>query len=556
MNRANSLQIFYIGLLLLLTSFIEVHAQTDVVNVKAECEVLIDKADKAWESTNYSKALEYYTKAEVIADKYKLKDQLFFIKRGMGIVYSEYSNFGEALGYYKKALTIAEELKSDEKVLRILNNIGLLYSREKNYTNALMAFKRAYALTTPKTPGDQKTALAINISDLYNKQGNYKEARRYLDEVKDISKSWRYAQLWTINYAETYKVEGNLAKAQAILEKLIKEAGIKNENTCYVCIAELLAKIYGEQNRPDDAIKYAKIGLDNAVRVPEKIDLYNLASQLYFNKKDYVTAFQYKDSALIGKDSLSKLINRGLFESNKVKLKIQEYQNESRSYKEKQQAERTLFIISILFSLVTFFLIYRALKNRIAKQKQEKIIVDNQQKIISLELEQKNNQNLLLEQEMREKETNALLEQERLKNEIDARNRQLSAKALNLSGRNQIIEDIIVEMSKNPSLSTDPTLSKYIDDLKANLNTDEWDSFIVHFEEVNNNMLSRLQAMHPSLTPNDLRFLAYLYMNLSYKEISIILNITPIACAKRKERIASKMNIPKNVSVYSYISSI
>ena len=127
---------------------------------------------------------------------------------------------------------------------------------------------------------------------------------------------------------------------------------------------------------------------------------------------------------------------------------------------------------------------------------------------------------------------------------------------MNLSGRNQIIEDIIIAFGQNPKLKNDAKLLKYINDLKANLKADGWDSFIVHFEEVNNNMLKRLQEKHPALTPNDLRFIAYLYMNLSYKEIAVIFNITPINCAKRKERIARKMDIPGNLSIYNYISGI
>jgi DNA-binding CsgD family transcriptional regulator len=45
-------------------------------------------------------------------------------------------------------------------------------------------------------------------------------------------------------------------------------------------------------------------------------------------------------------------------------------------------------------------------------------------------------------------------------------------------------------------------------------------------------------------------------MNLSSKEIASILNITPVASKKRKERIAAKMEIPKNTDLFDYISAI
>ena len=77
-----------------------------------------------------------------------------------------------------------------------------------------------------------------------------------------------------------------------------------------------------------------------------------------------------------------------------------------------------LFIFAVVFVLVVFWFIYRGLKNRITKQKQEKIIAENEKKILNLEL---NN----------------------LTNNIAEKNRKLSAKALYLSGRNELIEEVI-----------------------------------------------------------------------------------------------------------------
>ena len=163
----------------------------------------------------------------------------------------------------------------------------------------------------------------------------------------------------------------------------------------------------------------------------------------------------------------------------------------------------------------------------------------------------------MLEKHYKENESNALLEQEHLKNEIEARNRKLSAKALYLSDRNQLIEDILISLSKKPKLSKDLSLANQIRNLKNHLKSDdEWDNFITHFEEVNHGFLTRLKTLHPALTANDVRFLAYIYMNLSIKEIASILNITIEACRKRKDRMALKMEISENITLYDYISTL
>jgi len=96
-----------------------------------------------------------------------------------------------------------------------------------------------------------------------------------------------------------------------------------------------------------------------------------------------------------------------------------------------------------------------------------------------------------------------------------------------------------------------------VEQLKSHLKNDsEWESFLTHFEEVNHGFLKALKQKHPDLSSNDIRFLSYEYINLSTKEISLLLNITPEACRKRKERIADKMGLPDNSDLYNYISGI
>ncbi|RZJ50367.1 MAG: sigma-70 family RNA polymerase sigma factor, partial [Flavobacterium sp.] len=61
---------------------------------------------------------------------------------------------------------------------------------------------------------------------------------------------------------------------------------------------------------------------------------------------------------------------------------------------------------------------------------------------------------------------------------------------------------------------------------------------------------------HPDLTPNDIRFIAYVYMDLTSKEIASMLNITLEACRKRKERIIQKLGISDDISLNAYLASI
>ncbi|MEO7978855.1 hypothetical protein [Flavobacterium sp.] len=176
------------------------------------------------------------------------------------------------------------------------------------------------------------------------------------------------------------------------------------------------------------------------------------------------------------------------------------------------------------------------------------LILQQRQKKIALQWK-----NLELEKQIHERKRELKL----LLREIELRNRKLSARALYLSNRNQLINNLISFIETIPELSKVPALDVQIKHLKDYLRGDnEWETFISHFEEVNPGFLARLRKQHPALTSNDMRYIAYIYMNLTAKEISTLLNITIYASKKRKERIISKMNLPEDITLYSYLSNI
>lgn len=196
-----------------------------------------------------------------------------------------------------------------------------------------------------------------------------------------------------------------------------------------------------------------------------------------------------------------------------------------------QKEHKFCYSIHILFLLIFTLLIFFQRKKMLTAQRR----------------------NLELEKQIDEMKS----ERELLHKEIELRNRKLSARALYLSGRNQLINNLILSIENIPKLSKVPALDIHIKHLKEYLKSDnEWETFVFHFEEVNPGFLARLRKLHPELTSNDMRYIAYVYMNLTTKEISNLLNITIYASKKRKERIISKIKLPEDMTLYSYLSNI
>jgi hypothetical protein len=57
--------------------------------------------------------------------------------------------------------------------------------------------------------------------------------------------------------------------------------------------------------------------------------------------------------------------------------------------------------------------------------------------------------------------------------------------------------------------------------------SDQWEQFKIHFESIHRSFFENLRNVNGCLTQNDLQLCAYIKLNLSTKEISRLMNITP-----------------------------
>jgi len=528
-------------------------------NTKTYCDSIIKKGVEAMWQKEHARSLELLTEARTLAEKNKWYKQLFLATNNIGANYYNILEYGEALNYYLEGYTIAvKELEPTDEMV-VLNNIAILYSKEKNYEKAKEYFKKAYDIARENNDEIKIGLYAMNLGNLANEMNQPKEGRVYiLESFKYLKKDPQFMVLAQVGLAENDLLQGHPRQAREKALSLYQSSINLNFNDTGTSLMTIITKSYlAEGNYAMAAASAHKLLSTTTPNAETKKNVFGLLAQAYTKSGDYTKALQYKDSVVKAIEELEETKNKTLLKNNEAKFQIQDYKNQLAINQEKSAADRKLFyyIIAVIIAVVTIVIL--VLRNISVKHKQKKLIAEQNEKVIALELEKEKNENLLLEKQIRERETQALLEQEQLKSEIEARNRKLSAKALYLSGRNELIEEVISSLTQLPSLAENRSLSGHIKTLKSHLRTDhEWDSFITHFEEVNHGLLNRLKVLHPSLNANDIRFISYIYMNLSTKEISSILNITAEACRKRKERVASKMDLPENVSLYDYLSNV
>ncbi|HMI07413.1 MAG TPA: tetratricopeptide repeat protein [Flavobacterium sp.] len=524
----------------------------------SECDSLVKHGVEAMQRSEYIQSLELLTQARVMAEKNRWYKQEFLAINNIGANYYSMLEYGEALNYYLEAYTIAlKELEPTQEMI-VLNNIAILYSKEKKYEKAIEYFTKASNIAK-ENKDDLKVGLyAMNLGNVANEQNNPNLSRKYFTEALPLLVSQpQFIVMAKIGLAESELQQGHPEQARQHAEELLKTTKDLQYNDIGISLCMIIAKSYLKENNMALSLAYVNRISAKKPNLETKIALFELLSELHFKNKSYATALAFKDSIVSANEELTEIKNGKLFENSKVKFEIQNYRNEIALNESKMANERKIFYSVLAIIIVVVAFIIGTLRNRSVKYKQNKLIAERSEKILALELEKEKSDNLLHEKQFIEKETNALLEQERLKNELESKNRKLSAKALYLSGRNQMIEEVLSELSELPQLSKDASLVNHIKTLKNHLKSDdEWNSFITHFEEVNQTFLNTLKTKHPGLTANDIRFISYIYMNLSTKEIASMLNVTPEACRKRKERISAKMELPEHLNLYDYLASL
>jgi len=466
--------------------------------------------------------------------------QEFLALNNIGAICLLNYSYGEALDYFNKAYLVATtHLKTGESKTA-LNNIAIVYTKENNMLKAIEYFKKALDIARSEDMSSSIAMYAINLGEAYNRIGEIDNAIIYLNEANKLIDSNDALYIRYLNLKANIKLSENDYKAAIDIERQVlanpssedaKHREVRNE-AYYIC-----ARAYLALGDIDTAEQNIALAVKNPATIEQKIEGYQFYSDLKYSVGDFPEAFTFKDSVIILRDSLYAMQNNGLLEISKAQFELQEYRYKL-SLKENQlSAMRHIMIISAIAVVILGALLWWGIRNNMQKLRQRR--------------ESEANKRQIAEQMLREKENEARLEQEQLKNQIELRNRQLAAKALYMSGRNKMIENIIATIPMSPASI------EQINQLKASFDSDkEWNEFADLFEQTNNGLLLKLKQKHPNLNAPDLRFIIYVYMNLSNKEIASMLNITLDACRKRKERISNKLGLESSNCLHDYLFSL
>jgi len=507
---------------------------------------------------NFIKASKLIEEIEKAAEENNWIDLKIDAYNNKGVIYKDLFDYGKAVDCYLSAYEMALKQSDKKRELSILNNIAEAYHLNHEHLKAREYLDKSYKIASYLKDSLRMGQLSSNLATIIQTTGDIDLAETYIDlSLKILS-----------DYKDTpeYLVSQIVKMDNLYLQKKYNEAeqmglSIWNQRhridylfRSYFILA--LSKIYHKKGNITKAIDYAHEALQEKPSLQECIDIYDLLSDLHQLDGAYLLALQYKDSVIMTVDSLHKINNKDYLESNLIRFELINSERELTENKAKQKAERLLFIVIIIFIVFLAFIVFWLLRVQYIRNKQRKIIAENNQKIMELELKEEKNEKLLLKQQLNEQEALSTLKQERFNNEIELKNNQLVAKALFQSDRNKLVKEIVDALSQIPNYSENLILNSTIRKLKTQLKDSvELDNFLVDFQQINPDLFTLLKNKHPYLNADDIHLLFYTYLYIDAKKIAHLLNISPDAYRKRKERLAKKINI-ETTDLHNYLIDI
>jgi DNA-binding CsgD family transcriptional regulator len=146
------------------------------------------------------------------------------------------------------------------------------------------------------------------------------------------------------------------------------------------------------------------------------------------------------------------------------------------------------------------------------------------------------------------------LKEEQLLNDLEFKESQLSAMAIQMLQKNELMQELKERLEDDENLKKDSTLNKIIS--KGENHDKDWTDFNRQFESINKNFYNKLKENYPDISPNDLKICALIRLNLSIKEMAVILNISPDSVKTARYRLRKKLQLNTEDNLTDFIMAL
>lgn len=456
---------------------------------------------------NRSKAISYFKEALAISKIHGSARNHAIQQQNLANIYFKSENYQYAAELYSECIAT---LKNTNDVIAYniaLSNYGSSLFYLKQYRLSYKILSESLDHVKELNNDELEGIIRGKLAYMDNRNGNYRLASKQFEKAVNLLSKEKSADMLTVSsgYIEALNAHKDYIKALKIIKLTEHSVDFKKANAVEKLAFYKEASVsYVETHQSDIAIETLKkiVGLQEDVAKIEG-DFDNATVQAKYQNDD-----QSKKLNVLKKDS-----------SN---LKAQQ--------KSFYPIYYGLCLLLLLIVVVVYFFNRKSKQKSIAKEKELSII----------QSEKDATESELVTERMRNKQQNQDLENQK---------QELILASLNQINLREQLAAFVTDLKENNQFSSAAKLEGIENQL-------HWKLFMEKFEAVNPFFIQRLTKQYPQLNQSELQFCALLKLNLSYKEIANVLQITHQSVFTKKYRVKKKMNLTEDADFLSTIHAI
>lgn len=542
-------------------------------------EALANIIDYSNKNRQHQKAQPYINELAQIADKLNndyVKAQSFFYQ---GTILLNRNEYKEALTHLNKGLTLVASLPENERTLtlhaRLLNSRGTLYSDIRMNAEGYECFSKGLKISENINDPYLTSMLEINTANILNQIERFDEAidlcRKNLMRSNDsntykhivfsilaesykhksscdtalmyfdsafITSATHYDESRCLaNRAFLYYDMGDFGSAKHVLKNILDN--YKNElfKDAQILTMNCYGYIIGMDSQSDSAMIY----IDSAISKAKEYNFPSLEMECYASKS--ILQNEYGDYSGFSKSIMKYIALRDSLDAADDNLRLEKtiLSNEFKKTEEQLRLEKELSDAKNQKARIRFYLIIISLGSvvlilALAFNRRNILLKNKDMELKSKDMELKN-----ADMELKNKQ----LKEEVLTKEIEARNRELTAKALVQVERQELLTEMIEKLKAivDDKRKLSQNLNEVINDFEKYKNSATPEDFDYYFTQTNPDFYKHLLVDFPNLTPYEQRLCAFLRLNLNTKDIAAICNISPDSAKVARARLRKSLNL-------------
>jgi len=518
--------------------------------------------------SDYPTALKYHLKCLKIAESLDYKRQLGISYNNLGNIHFVQNNTSKALAYYVKSLKIEELLENKEGIAASITNIGAVYTKLEEYPMAIEYLLKglgAYSSIGHK-PGVANSCNAIGgwHTSAYDAIVDGRLAGMQLSPPgqRQIGPDRGYNLL---DSAANYHY-----RALAIQEAAGHKKGM-------IISLKGVGNVFEKKGAWEDAIHFyekARILANQIGTHKERYEIYGLLAALWKRIADckagaidglncnmkrnvgfdaascYQTAYDYYNNYAVLKDSVFNenkdkrlALLHVTYETEKKERQIVHLGTQNELKDQKVKAQRYwmyLVILGIIAISLLAALLVRNLRRSLKNNRLRRQLLENEKQQLNSELKLKNKELENLARRIVEK--NETLE-------------DLKKQVINIEKENPVQGNFEIRGVGNDEggegmkeLLNSINHSLYLDNDRKELE--------LLINQHHHAFLSKLTKRSPGLTKTEKRLCSLLAMELSSKDIAVIMSITPESVKTSRNRLRKKLGLAAYTNLPEFLKDI